>query len=487
MAVKYLDASLTTGNNDGTSAADAWQDYFDVMTNAFATSGGTLAAGDTVHIRTADASGADIVIDQTSNWTYGHPGTFLEPVRYVFDDGTIWPHGGRLLIRDTTQSVSSILIPDGALWIGKDNNWGFEFSRYAGSTKIGGNAYVKDLYVECTHGGGSWQIELGGSIGYLTGNQTNSAPVLENYYYKQNGSRNNPDGLVECNYYGKVLIINPIFDLSGCTSLSGDMDIFNLNHAYNGVKVIGGKILQPVSQLVRSQLKVLKTNVTSVSFIEVDNFLSHPDNQLENTYRGSVNPGDYGSTRYNKPFGKDGEFYYLTNFYELSALTGANYPAVSSTVLPGTALDTYSWRVKPTAEASYRYQCRLPPISKFNSLATGVRTITLHFLFDPTIVTELGNETDFGIVANYTNSSGETATDSTITDPSAIQNSSADWAPVDGNGDVIYGAQTYVKKEVVLTTSESVLVNSIITVNVVFRTRFIADAFWFIDPDIALT
>lgn len=97
MANKYIIHGATY-NGDGTSSAEAtsnggvgaWNTitYFEGTTPAY----GTLAAGDTVYIRSKDASGADITRTLSANLNIGSAvATSTLWVTSVLDNGAIWP------------------------------------------------------------------------------------------------------------------------------------------------------------------------------------------------------------------------------------------------------------------------------------------------------------------------------------------------------------------------------------------------------------
>lgn len=111
MTDKYVDVSLTTGANDGTSPANAWQSLVDVLDGSPAN--GSLDPGDVVHVRTADGSGNNLEETRTAGLTT--PAQPLDnPVIWRFDDGTIWSQGGTFVFR-TTSSASWVLHPGNVL------------------------------------------------------------------------------------------------------------------------------------------------------------------------------------------------------------------------------------------------------------------------------------------------------------------------------------------------------------------------------------
>ena len=105
MADKFLDTTLASGLNDGTSIANAWQDLREVLTNTQAS--GSYTAGDTINIRSNDGT-SDIVVDVgTASLTQANIGSESSPLRLKIDNGVHWVgDAGKLTIRhggDTVQ------------------------------------------------------------------------------------------------------------------------------------------------------------------------------------------------------------------------------------------------------------------------------------------------------------------------------------------------------------------------------------------------
>lgn len=96
MADKYI-IHGETYNGDGTSssaaasngAAGAWNNI-NILTGT-APAYGSLDAGDVVRIRGKTAAGADITITVSANVNAGKSGLTGTPVVWIFDDGTTWP------------------------------------------------------------------------------------------------------------------------------------------------------------------------------------------------------------------------------------------------------------------------------------------------------------------------------------------------------------------------------------------------------------
>lgn len=97
MADKYIIEGAAF-NGDGTSSAaatvaggvGAWNTltYFEGATPAY----GSIAAGDTVYIRSKTEAGADITRTMTAALTVGSANaTVANHVRWVLDGGTVWP------------------------------------------------------------------------------------------------------------------------------------------------------------------------------------------------------------------------------------------------------------------------------------------------------------------------------------------------------------------------------------------------------------
>ena len=114
MADKYLDTTLASGLNDGTSIANAWQDMREVMTNTQAA--GTYAAGDVINVRSHDGT-TDITEDLgATTLAQAEIGSEQLPVTWLIDDGTVWPQGGIFTMQhggDTALRVISATFSDG--------------------------------------------------------------------------------------------------------------------------------------------------------------------------------------------------------------------------------------------------------------------------------------------------------------------------------------------------------------------------------------
>jgi len=94
MAQKYIDTSLTTVLNDGSSIANAWHSFFQVVTNTQVA--GTYVAGDIINVRTHNGV-ADITETSITAITLAVVGTTANPVTLKFDNGVIWGTGGTFM------------------------------------------------------------------------------------------------------------------------------------------------------------------------------------------------------------------------------------------------------------------------------------------------------------------------------------------------------------------------------------------------------
>lgn len=105
MANKYIDTTLLTGLNDGSSPANAWRDLRQVLTNTQAA--GLYAAGDNIYIRTHDGT-SDITYDLgNAVLAQAAIGTIALPVSWIADAGVMWAgNSGIFTIRNGADTAA---------------------------------------------------------------------------------------------------------------------------------------------------------------------------------------------------------------------------------------------------------------------------------------------------------------------------------------------------------------------------------------------
>ena len=223
-------------NGDGTSSAEAtvaggvgaWNTitYFEGATPAY----GSIAAGDTVYIRSKTAAGADITRVQAAGINLGSASATAQLfITWILDNGVVWPGvDGSLVYQNTTyvlhvRSYNIVrALRKGAISQLHTANDAWNVTLFS----IGGAAEADGFSLD-------WSSINGGHGGQMVmGNLSicKNLTIKAGFYYQR---------LILCGNYESVRIINPSIEL---TKAAETEPVFTGGQYGSSIEVVGGRI-----------------------------------------------------------------------------------------------------------------------------------------------------------------------------------------------------------------------------------------------------
>ena len=489
MADKYVDISATY-NGDGTTsaqaasdgAAGAWNNLRNVMINSMTY--GSYAAGDTIHVRTADAGG-NLTESYSGTISTASIGTRDAPITFKFDDGVIWPQGGTFKHAITSSAATSLTINGAIIFEAvktSDTEYGYHYEH---SYTSHSNPFLSVL-------GDAYAVFDGCYLSVLdnSANKSRHALIGNGALLKIMRSRL----LFNLNWSGvryfsqgsfsSILLIDTIMDLSLNTGLSYVFGAISFSSMFSVYSCTFLNVGSSVPFYVSSTLEIssttqgitfiTKTDLTSFTFEDIESAIN-AHRFAEFSIIESECYGRFSSTKVNS-----GGF--------VRWAPGKNYPTQSALDLAG---DAYSLKILP------RIVNKVMPFKNnvikklWNGSATTV-TVKQEFVIKDTsggtgAYDNPKNNEWYGVVSYVDNSTSAVMAQFSSMDGSALTASSATWVP-EVAGSVVYGAQNYDKYKIEITTDTSVKPDTIIMFTLYSTKPSIAtDDFYFVDPDITLS
>lgn len=466
MADKFCDPTLASGLNDGTSVANAWQDLDAIMTGTLP--GGAINAGDVIHIRSDDGSGNDNAVNVTG--TMVSRGTIDQPIEWRVDDGTYWSNPAVFTIQinsGTNLTTNTFNILNGQDKTRARIRQTETFGNRSGFIRINnGWLSIKNMSIDCTPVSGTRSITFdrsGGEAGVqeLLFEGCTLGPFSTgtgNPLFDSGGARSYdlPVTLRNC-----VIDLNSIAYTNVFQTMNSEAFQDAILHSCEFVNVVQGANLCSDGRIAMRNTKVGLLNLS-------------PDIGASSSIRGQrVIAGDIGCVF--------GDFSYSTYSGTIDWRAGQNYPVLNA-ILPGTANTGWSWRVFPNITVdgfSVNQPFILTPTQKFYTSATSTRTLGVEILLN----TSFGTPTDAQIWVDfyYVDSSGNARIETTKGTGTNLATSTAGWDTT------VYGANSYSKFKMELTTAQSIQSESLIEAVVHMGVRGTASTdFMFFDPEITI-
>lgn len=438
-------------------------------------------------------------IQDSSNATLAMTGgTASAPIIYQIDDGTVWPADGStpvLRFKITSNTNSGMFInPSGVPhYIGKvysNGNYNFVF-------EIDGTQLFSSIRVQ-VGSAQRWENMQLYSGGTVATNNTYGAFLANTVLTTTNG----PSTIKGCNITMPGVVNSNIFS----TSLNGafQVDFIDCSFTLTGAIAPWTSVLGAVYAGAQNQQR---TTFTSCSF---NGFLAGSQLVATGTYNPGVEsavvfrncnfgnitnrgPFSLGLATYNQQAGTgvrgfiastrygNRDFAIETSgkgFVEWNSSKG--FPTLNARLLDNTTpWSIYAVTGTFAINVNRMNYFELPAISMLNSLATGVRTITVNMLLESTLS---WTKADIGIVLEYTKADGTRRLIDTL-DPfgAALDTSTAAWTSTS------YNAQTWNKKQFSITTPDSILTGTEILVYVRLYSNVANSTLgMFLDPELVV-
>lgn len=483
MADKYIIHGATY-NGDGTTssaaasngAPGAWNTitYFEGTTPAY----GTLAAGDTVYIRSKDAAGNPLTFIPGGNTNLGSSAaSAAAPIVWIIDNsGTIWSGvTGSLVYNHHTPTVSRSMTVLANNTVIADVQDGFVFR----VTNVSGT----DSYLITLNGDTKnvWHDKTAQND--PTNNYTSSTKLgqntthtnLHHTTYKPGSSASMGRALMSLNtWHGIATLINPQIEI--LNSRTGGQVCFDVYGTYQQLlNVVGGRVYG--AGATTGQALLVLEGPTGVAFKH--NVFIHGLNYPKemNIFNPAAEPVGYANIIDITGCDEGAGAHYETGWGYVTSRTDNNPPTLSTT-LPDGALTPWAWRLYPrNTLPTVPAQLDLVAYSQAESAA---KTITLEFLAESNYTPTYGNT---WMEVSYTDLSGVARTESTVVPNSTTvcASSTAAWSTTN------WYISTFNKFKIEITTANSVKQGTIVTVT--FRTSLKAASAYqvlFINPEFSV-
>lgn len=472
MADKYVDVSLTTGANDGTSQADAWHSLVEVFNNTIAS--GSITAGDTIYVRTAD-SGGDLEEEFTANINCATPASVSAQTSFVFDNGVKWAEAGVFTLFTST-NLSFItkgyvnFYADGinrrfniqTRYTTVNNGAFFTLFKYASAYYEGLRLTSQTAGVRC---GMSHASDSG--TNFVTFRNLLYAITPRNDYYayaiRLSGYIASSLNFIDCE-----------FDFSNTTYTTSDWALIFIGNGirarieFNGGKVTGGwqnlKFFVPATTDNNVNCIFRGFDFGAVIPDMSDTVIAKYGQPTSWTILDSPNSLDYMHRRGGV----------------LTEYKATNYQPTLNATLPDGSNTPWSLMVY-ALDNSVAVPTSLPPIEKIYDQATGIKTLKVELLMN----TNLDADTMAGVFwaefSYYDDTLGRFVTQSTKNDGGAIPTSEVNWSTL------TYGGILYSRRKFSITTSGSIRSGTRVICNIYCAfTRTLTTDFMFIDPDMSI-
>lgn len=469
MANKYVDVSATY-NGDGTTSAQAASDgavgAWNNLLNALSGSPvyGLLNAGDVVYVRTKN--GTDLGESISGAVTLAATATAAAPISWVFDDGTVWV-GDSGVFTLTHTSYNAFIVNNYHNIIASNYNFILEQTNTFGNfvwLALGNCVLNETKIITANTTGASYRIG---------GYNTQATPILVNPYLQLRSSSTTNNSVTLENGTSMTLL-NPTIDIT-----SSELNRAIFGHSYDGgsLRVVGGKL---VGGNDTTHLVNLTAPTDSYARFEFDGFDPGTNTILSNRNTAlSDCAGQAEMTLGNAP----GGLYRAAKVRQNGSLDwtpGKNYPTLNA-VLPDTSATPWSFKVYPDNGCDKGLPFEMPMMTKYYNLTAASKTITLEMLINAAITTPKTHEV-FAVASWIDDTTGERKSISSFVYGNDLATSTAGWSAS------VYGAKTYNKHKIALTTTSNIKQNTEIQVQLYIGVAAAnTDDYFFIDPDFILT
>lgn len=446
MANKYIIHGATY-NGDGTSSAaaasnggvGAWNTitYFEGTTPAY----GTLVAGDTVFIRSKDASGNAITRTLSANMTLGTSAAISTAwVKWVVDGGTVWAGISGTLTYSCPLSY--------AVTFRNYNHYAAEAQDALVIVEANTSSDYKKIVTWATHMRADKLFVNCSANTHSTGNHTTAlADGGETYTLTDLHLKwaNHLSAVLMAGQWSNITLINPQIELTKSDANAG---VFELGEFGSRLTVIGGRVFG-VGATTGNSLVMNGSAPTGRG--GTARFVGFTVPKAMQTLKNHVAAGSWRI----EGLGMDDEEggVLAAPWGTLDSRLDGYYPTLNA-FLPDSVSTPWSWKLYPV-EASNALLFSIPVAKEFTE-SDAVKTLTVNMLLADTITA--ANKSTMWMTANYIDAStGESIGISTQTlSDDALDSSSANWSAT------TYGAINLVKKQLSITTPTSIKQNTMV-------------------------
>lgn len=446
---------------------------------------GVMAPGDVVNIR----AGKTLRYFGTLSIILPTVGTFATPVRFVFDDSTLWADGvnpkftiqamlgGGFNAEFRTTATSYVTVKASRY---SDNTRGLNFERVLCGTSdnllvyCGGPSVIQNARFACL------QSSAHASPTEGTTTPVNGMNRLIGCLFESVLQRSTPVFVWGSGYIAKLELQDCTFRLTAATDVQNGL--FSLSNysvlSFDNCKfegyVTGSRLHQAVAFLSSTAFGVTFRNCSLGGFTKLgpDFFGAVVWPDVYRTSRGIFISGSVGNREFvaNTPQG-------------FAGWLAQGYPTGAAVLLDG--VTPWSLRMIPTTlvgGVTPMSPFESPRLVKFNTLGTGVRTATVELLVDTALTWTTQH---VGVVFEYLDSAGvPRVVESYDPDGAALTASTAAWsATTFSDGGVI----SYNRRKFAITTPTAVLAGSEMSFYIkLFTTVASATQGIFVDPEFAV-
>lgn len=476
MADKFCQHGLATGLNDGTSAANAWQVFEEVVENTMAS--GSYASADIIYVATHDGT-SNITVSTTNEHKFAVIGDIDNPMRMVFDDGTKFASGGTFTFIGTNDTAKLFLRN---FWeIEGNNRLEMSTNRTGYFSFLKGSGRISNLKMLLINVNQSQNIGAAGD-----GSTNRGKLIVENLTVEITGSNTNNRNLFNADSNGaQLLLINPIIDFTNHTSkaISTDYALFQAKSQDARIDVQGGEVtgattvfklfsaLNGNTSVTGGNISIDGMKLPSIMTSVAAGFLKAPEPITSVSVSGTDHCYVKGGVQENDfVFGNSNGWVQ----WEQDGL----YPTLNAK-LPDSASGT-SWSMKIYPKTASRYNpLSCPPVRKIYDQTAATKTLTFDFLTDDRQTVQ---DYDVWVDVMYTDdSTGDKVIESTRVDLAAaatLTTSTASWTGT------TYATQSYDKRKISFTTANSIKqYTEVVAYLYVGVTSFDTNSFFFYDPD----
>lgn len=470
MANKYIIEGATycgdgTASNEAASAGavGAWKSTnLDILAGT-APAYGTLAAGDTVYIRSKTSAGGDITRTLAASIVIGSSAaTTANWITWIVDNGSVWP-GIAGTVTFNCPSTYNVGTRNYNRFIARTQDSLAFVQTNTNASQV--STFNPGPYYEAENILVDQSLNTSGYAAMET--LSSGRGTIKNLHYIV---RNWTVYCFRAGSYSSLTLINPNIEL--LRVVSGQPFFETMDYSAR-IEIIGGR-LSGVGATTGCILAALRDSSGGIDMIGFDYPKTMTDTTLRYPFLSLYTAARLSAVGIDKGAGAFlGERWGFADSRD-----DGNYPTLDS-FLPDSVETPWSWRVYPR-EANADSPCRFP-VNMYYTGASAAKTLTLEILLADTITAS--KKTVWVDVHYIDDTTGLSTYVSSKTDAAdALATSTAGWTAT------TYGPISLVKRKLTLTTPSAIRQDTM--VNVVFRTTIksaSANDIFFVNPEASAT